>query len=173
MKTVVIYKSKTGFAKKYAEWIAKALSADIFEASQIDIDLLTNYDTVIYGGGLYAVGINGVKFITKNLEKLSGKKLVVFATGATPPREDAINKVRNMNFTPEQQKTIRFFYMRGGFDNRKLKPIDKILMRLLKLKLKSKKQLTPDERGMLSAYNIPVDFTREKNIAELVVYVTD
>ncbi|GEA31640.1 flavodoxin [Clostridium beijerinckii] len=28
MKTVVIYKSKTGFTKKYAKWIAEELSAD-------------------------------------------------------------------------------------------------------------------------------------------------
>lgn len=33
MKSVVIYKSKTGFSKKYAQWIAKELSALIAYAN--------------------------------------------------------------------------------------------------------------------------------------------
>jgi len=77
MKTVVIYKSKTGFVKKYAVWLAEALSADLFEASKVRINLLSEYDTVIYGGSLHAVGIIGLKLITDNVEKLKDKKLVV------------------------------------------------------------------------------------------------
>ena len=100
------------------------------------LHILTAYDTVIYGGGLYVVGINGVKFITKNLDKLNDKKVVVFATGASPFREKAINEVRNKNFTSEEQKYIKFFYLRGGFDYSKLKPFDKVLMTLLKWKIK-------------------------------------
>jgi menaquinone-dependent protoporphyrinogen IX oxidase len=172
MKTVVIYKSKTGFVKKYAEWIAVELSADIFEASKVTSDLLTAYNVVIYGGGLYAVGINGVKLITQNLDKFEGKKVVVFAVGASPSREEVITEVRNKNFTYEQQKHIRFFYLRGGFDYNKLKPFDKVLMTLLKWKMKRKKELTPDEIGLLAAYDKPVDFTRKKNIDEIITYVT-
>lgn len=171
MKTVVIYKSKTGFAKKYAEWIAEELSADIFDGSKINANMLTAYDTVIYGGGLYAVGINGVKYITQNLNKLKDKKIVVFATGASPAREDAISEVRDKNFTSEEQKYIQFFYLRGGFDYSRLKPFDKVLMTLLKWKLKRKKELTSDERGMLASYDKPVDFTRKKNIDKIIDYV--
>jgi menaquinone-dependent protoporphyrinogen IX oxidase len=173
MKTVVIYKSKTGFAKKYAEWIAEELSADIFDVSKITTNMLIAYDTVIYGSGLYAVGINGVKYITQNLDKLKDKKVVVFATGASPSREEAISEVRDKNFTSEEQKHIQFFYLRGGFDYSKLKPFDKVLMILLKwkMKIKRKKELTPDERGMLASYDKPVDFTREKNIDEIITYV--
>ena len=171
MKTVVMYKSKTGFAKKYAEWIAEKLSADIFEVSKFNTNMLTSYDTVIYGGGLYVVGINGLKYITQNLDKLKDKKVVVFATGASPSRDEVISFVRNKNFTSEEQKYIQFFYLRGGFDYSKLKPFDKVLMTLLKWKLKSKKELTPDERGMLASYKKPADFTRKKNIDEIITYI--
>jgi len=172
MKIAVIYKSKTGFTKKYAEWIAEELSADIFEGTKVSIDLLASYDTVIYGGGLYAVGINGVKLITQNLDKLKDKKVVVFATGASPFREEVLTEVKNKNFTPDQQKLIRFFYLRGGFNYSKLKPFYKMLMTLMKWKLKRKKELTPDEKGMLNSYDEPVDFTNKKNIDEIISYVT-
>lgn len=174
MKTVVLYRSKSGFVKKYAEWIAEALSADIFEASKVTSKIFTGYDTVIYGGGLYAVGINGVKLITENLDKLEDKKVVVFASGASPFREESLTEVKNKNFNAEQQKKIQFFYLRGGFDYNKLTFIDKILMTLLKLKIKNKKkkkmELTADEKGMLAAYEKPVDFTNKNNINELISF---
>lgn len=34
MKTIVIYNSKTGFTKRYAQWIADAARADCIELSQ-------------------------------------------------------------------------------------------------------------------------------------------
>lgn len=43
MKTVVIYKSKTGFTQKYAEWIAEDLSADLFEVSKVNSSTLTKH----------------------------------------------------------------------------------------------------------------------------------
>ncbi len=173
MKTAVIYKSKSGFVKQYAEWIAESLSADIYECSNVNIEMLSPYDTIIYGGGLYAVGINGVKMITQNLDQLKSKKIVVFATGASSSTEAVINEVRNKNFTSEQQKYISFFYLRGGFDYYKLKRFDKVLMILMKWKIKSKKELTADEKGMLAAYDQPVNFVRKKNIDEMIRYVKD
>ncbi|QEK11734.1 flavodoxin [Crassaminicella thermophila] len=171
MKTIVIYKSKSGFVKKYAEWIAEELSADIFEAKHLSIDKLLNYDTIIYGGGLYAVGINGIKIITKNFSKLKNKNIVVFACGASPFKEEILNEIKNNNFNPQQQNHISLFYMRGGFDYNKLNLIDKVIMQLLKFHLKRKSNLTPAEKGMLSAYTNPVDFTRKKNIEKLIEYV--
>lgn len=171
MKTMVIYKSKTGFAKKYAQWIAEELSADIFDVSKVTIDMLSDYETIIYGGGLYAIGINGIKIITKNMDKLKNKKIVVFATGVSPSRSSDIEKVRDINFNPEQQKNIKFFYLRGGFDYSRLSALDKVLMTFLKWKIKCKKELTPDEKGMLAIYNKPVDYTLKKNISEIVSYV--
>ena len=75
--------------------------------------MLTAYDTVIYGGGLYAVGISGVKLITKNLDKLKYKKVVVFATGASPCREEAVNEVRNMNFNSIETETYTVLLFKG------------------------------------------------------------
>lgn len=172
MKTLVVYKSKSGFTKKYAEWIGKSLGAEIREASEVTVEALSAYDTLIYGGGLYAAGINGVKLITKNLERLKDKKIVVFATGASAPAEKVTNDILSANFSPAQLKQIRFFYLQGGFNYNKLTPFFKAVMSLMKWSLKKKKNLAPDEQGMLDAFDHPVDFTDQKNIKELISYVT-
>ncbi len=171
MKCLIVYKSKTGFTKKYAEWIAEELSADICDYHTVRLKQMERYDIIIYGGSLHAVGICGIKLITRNLDKWKDKKIIVFAVGASPPREEAIQEIRRRNFSEEEQKYIKFYYLRGGFNYHKLPFLDKILMILLLLKLKRKKILTPDEKGMLNAYKKPVDFTCKKNIEEIVSFV--
>ena len=85
-KVAVVYRSKSGYTEKYAKWIAKAVGADLLRGEKTRIEDLMDYDTVVYGGGLYAVGINGLKLITDNYDKLKNKKLIVFGLGASPVR---------------------------------------------------------------------------------------
>lgn len=175
MKTVVIYKSKSGYVKRYAEMIAKELSADLVEHSKAKPETLMGYDAIVYGGGLYVGGINGVKLIKDNLGKLAGKRIAVFATGASPASREAREDVIKHNFTAEQLEKLQFFYLRGGFDYSKLTLRDKFLMTLLKMKIKRKIKrnikLVDDEVGMLAAYNKPVDFVKRKNIEGLIQYI--
>jgi menaquinone-dependent protoporphyrinogen IX oxidase len=171
MKTIVVYTSKTGYTKTYAEWIAKALNADLRESKRASLDLIASYDRVVYGGGVHASGINGLKRITKNLDKLNAKKIAVFAVGAAPGRTDELKSIQERNFSPTQRERIGFFYLRGGFDYNKLGRVDKILMTLMKWMLQRKKEKSADERGMLEAYERPIDFTREKNTEQLVAYM--
>ena len=82
--------------------------------------------------------------------------------------------MKNKNFTAEEQKYFKFFYLRGGFDFSKLGFKDKVLMSIMKWKLNSKKkkdeEMTEEEKGMLAAYEKPVDFTERENIKELTDY---
>ena len=171
MKTVVVYKSISGFTKKYAEWIAEKLEADLFRIEKINIDILLKYDIIIYGGSLHAVGISGVNIIKGNLNKLRDKNIIIFTTGASLAKESIISEVRDSNFSVEEKKQIQFYYFRGGFDFNKLNLINKILMTLLKWKIQLKRHKTPDEKGMLAAYSKPMDFTKKENIKELLEYV--
>ncbi len=123
---------------------------------------------IIYGGGIYAGGVNGLKLITGNYEKLKGKKLIVFGLGASPVRPEIYEEVKNRTLTKEQQERIAFFLLRGGFDNSKLTFVDKILMQGMKIYLKRKKEPTDDDRDMLNAYARPVDYTDKKYIEPII-----
>ena len=84
MKILVTYKSKTEFTKRYAEIIAKEVQGDLVDFSKVTPEKMSEYDVIVYGGGLYAGMINGFKKAKEMFAKSSVKKLVVFATGATP-----------------------------------------------------------------------------------------
>lgn len=171
MNIIVTYRSKTGFAKTYATYIQQALGCDMAALDDVSDEQLLEYDIIMFGGGLYASGINGIRRFTRHYEQYRDKHLVVFACGATPGRDAEIADIVAANFTPEQRQDIPFFYLRGGFDFDKLGLVDKILMTLLKWKLRLKRNKTGDERGMLEAYAKPVDFTKAERVAPIVAHV--
>ncbi len=173
MNTLVIYSSKSGYVENYAKWIKEELNCDICSTKEASLEVMQSYDTIIYGGGLYAVGINGIQIIKDNLSALSNKNIVVFMSGASPYREGIIDEVMDSNFTKDERINVRAFYLRGGFDYNRLGFVDKLLMNLLKAKIKFKKEAkrTPDERGMLAAYEMPMDFTSKEKIEPILSYV--
>lgn len=170
-KTVVIYKSTSGFTKKYAEWIAQSLNCDLLDRKQADLKKILDYDIIIYGGSLHAVGISGVDLIRKTFSKLKEKTIVIFATGASPARPAILSEVLNRNFSSDQQKQITFFYLRGGFDFNKLDLVNKVLMTLMKWKIKSKKKWDSDDKGMMQAFSNPIDFTAKENLKEMLKFI--
>ena len=78
MSNIVIYESKYGSTEKYAKWIAEELNCKISKLSEINIDELTNYDNIIYGGWIHAGKLEGFNKIQVNGDKLKNKNLLVF-----------------------------------------------------------------------------------------------
>ena len=170
MKNIaVVYKSKYGTTKRYAEWIAHELDAHLFEASAIRSEMLVNYNIVVYGGGLYASGIIGVKLVTKN----PCKRLVVFTVGIADPTASDYSAILKANFTPEMQAKIKVFHLRGGIDYPNLSIIHKGMMAMVKKGLEKKplEKRTSEDKAVLETYGTKIDFTDKATIQPLVDYV--
>lgn len=173
MKAVVVYSSKTGFTKKYAQWIAEDLSLEAYELEESDNlkEVLSGVDTLIFGGGLYAIGINGLKKLLNENQAKSINNIFVFCTGLSLRSEEVQREIFENNLKDVEKNNVRLYYYRGGFDFQKLSLIDQLLMRMLKLKIQWKKKkgpLSSDEKGMLAVFHRKVDFTNRKLIRELV-----
>ena len=63
-RIVVIYQSAYGYTQTYAEWIGQELNCPCFSKKGFRSQDLSNYDVIIFGGGLYAGGINGVDLLS-------------------------------------------------------------------------------------------------------------
>ena len=118
--TVVLYGSKYGSTKQYAEWIAEELNADLLDVNDANLQNIKNYDTIIYGGAVYAGGITGINFIVKNYDQLKNAKLVIFTCGIADPSID-INKenlIKNVvkKFPKASADEFALFHLRGAMD---------------------------------------------------------
>ncbi len=168
MNTVVIYQSKTGFTAKYAKWIGEELNCPVFSLKEADRNGLSEYDTIIYGGGLMAGKVSGLdKFKKSSLAE--GKKLVVFATGATPMEAtEAITRVKNSNLSTEEQRKIPFFYLVSGLCYEKMGFFSKSMLKMMYNVLQKKKDRTEEENGMMQVFEKSSDHSDKKNLKELL-----
>lgn len=177
VKAVVVFQSKYGSTKRYAEWIAEELSCDIFDRKNIKVADLEPYDTIIYGGGLYAGGVSGIDVLTKNFDQLSNKNLILFTCGLADTTDivntDHIKAELKKVFTPQMEKRIKVFHLRGGIDYAKLNPVHKAMMAMLHKMVANKAQdtLTNEDKEMLNTYGTKVDFTDKSSITPIVSYV--
>lgn len=172
MSTVVVYRSKYGATKKYAEWIAEALNCKAIENRNLKIEDLLQYDTIIYGGGLYAEVIDGVTLITKNLDKLDGKKLVVFSTGITPLKytEYYDKLVIDKNFKPEMLDKIKIYNFMGKMIIDELSAVHRAALKTLKQIMSAKKNPNEMEKLLIELCETSGDFTDKNAIKDLIDY---
>lgn len=172
MKAIVIYKTKTGFTKQYAEWIAKELACEAVSADKISQLKLQNYRTIIYGGGVTAGQIGGLKKFKKRIAGNPGQKLIVFATGAAPAEALKVKDVvKEANFTTEEIEKIPYFYFQSGINYEAMKLGSKLMMKMFVAMLGKKKDKTPEEEGMAKTIAKSIDYSDIKFIQPIVSYV--
>ena len=117
---MIVYQSKYGAAKKYAEWLQGMTNFYCVEISKVTADEMMPYETVIFCGGIYASGIAGLPFLKKNINKLKNKKVAILCVGASPYDESAFAEIKAHNLTGDL-KDIPLFYGRGAWDESKMK----------------------------------------------------
>jgi menaquinone-dependent protoporphyrinogen IX oxidase len=168
-KIAVIYKSKYGSTKQYAEWIAEELEAQIFESAKVKSADLAAYDVVIYGGGLYAGTINGVKTVAE----ANCNKLVVFTVGLEHVTAIDCADIMAKAFAPELLPTITAFHLRGRMDYKKMGLIHKGMMAVVKYEAEKKPadKHTRFDDFVLETYGKEVDFVDRATIMPLVEFV--
>lgn len=175
MKPIVVYQSKYGSTKAYAEWIAEELGCEAWERKKVKIEDLEAYDTIIYGGGLYAEVIAGVSLLTKNLERLQGKKLIVYTTGITPlDCRDYYDKlVIEKNFKGDVKHRFKIFNFMGKMVFSELSLVHRTALKTLKKIMSDKENPTEMEQLLITLCDCDGDFTDKSAIRELITYVKE
>lgn len=131
MNGIILYKSKYGATKQYADWIAERTGFSCIKTDDADMKKISGYDIVILGGGIYASGIAGLSFLKKNIDKLKDKKIIVFCCGASPYETDAFAAIVQHNFKGDLAG-IPCFYCRGTFDMSEMSFKDRTLCKMLR-----------------------------------------
>ncbi|MCK7487702.1 MAG: flavodoxin domain-containing protein [Bacillus subtilis] len=108
---IVLYRSKYGHTLQYATWIANALNAELRAFDAFKKKEIANYDTIVFGTGVYIGAMNGLK---KALKMFANKPVVIFACGGNAGIEADIQHIKDHNFTQDQLAFHSFFYLPGG-----------------------------------------------------------
>ena len=144
MKQIVVYESKTGFTKQYAQWISQELACECISRKEAERADLNNYDRVIYGGWLMAGRVCGLD----KMKKQYAGKMTVYAVGMMPVDEEAIKRLISDN----QLLDTPFFYYQGGYRPEKLNFAQKMIMNTIKKSIEKKAEKTAADLEMLETF---------------------
>ena len=170
MNTLIIYGSQYGTTKRYAEKFAEMTHFPV--VSYEDIKTLTDYEQIIYFGGLYSGGIKGLKNTVK--KSTPNTKLIIATVGlADVCNKENINNIRNTirKQVPEHLlKDSSVFHLRGGIDYSKLNFKHKTMMKMLYHSLKNKpfESLTQEDKALIETYNKKVDFVDYDSLKQII-----
>lgn len=171
-KGIIVYQSKYGATKKYAEWLQVMTNFQCIEISKAVVNEVAQYETIILCGGIYASGIAGLSFLKKNIDKLKNKKLAILCVGASPYDEKAFTEIKARNLTGDL-RDIPLFYGRGAWDESKMKFLDRTLCKMLQKSVVKKDPSTyePWMNALMCAVGQTCDWTDKKYLIPLMNYL--
>ena len=162
MRTVIVYGSQYGTAKRYAEALARRTESEIRSCEDpMDLDV---YDNIIYIGALYAGGVLGLKKTLSAIHDLQNKKIVIATVGLADPNDrentETIRNSLKKQFPENLCHHAQIFHLRGGIDYSRLNLKHRTMMALLYRKAKGlpEEKKTAEVRAMIDTYGRRVDF---------------
>lgn len=174
MRTAVIYKSKYGAAKTYAKWIAEALDAELMDADKVKSADLQKFEAIVYGGGIYAGGVNGIALIKDNFESIGEKPLYIFTVGISDVKDsENIRKIRDSLckvLTHDMVQKIKVYHFTGTMKYSEMGFMHRSMMKMMikMLQKKPRGELREEDKRMIDSFGKDVDFTDIEAITPLV-----
>ena len=118
-----------------------------------------------------AGSISKLKWFKNNISKWSNKKLIVFCVGASPIENPEIEEALPKNFTADELKVVKWFYLPGGLDYEKMSLKSRAMMKMFVKMLKAKKNKTQDDLNQIRMVSSSYDISDIKYIEPIIDYL--
>ena len=172
-KSIVIYTSKRGSTKQYAEWIAESLDCKALPLSDCSGMDLGEYDCIVYGGWIRGSGIVDFDKFARMLDDELMSRLIVYGVGMADETADNYAQVWGYSIgkcDPRNENRSILYILGGRYDPASVTGLDKFLMKVMKTVLMSGS--TPEAKGranfMKERIENGVDMVFRNNIDSLV-----
>lgn len=150
MKSIVVYHSKYGSTREYAEWIGAETGAEVVALKEAKRKDLAGYDAVAFGGPFYAGRLKIAEYVTRVAPGLSGKRLAFFAVTARPAGDAGIVTDYERAVPEEIRKSMRFFALPGRIRFSVMNVFERGVMKMMKAK--EMDRVSKEEAGELVKY---------------------
>lgn len=158
MPTAIVYTSKTGFTRQYAQLLGKRLGLPVYSLE----DALYGMDQgspILYLGWIHASAIRDYRKAAKNFSVCAVCGVGLCDTGTLT------DQVRKVTAIPA---SIPLFTLQGGFDRSKLKGLDKLMISMLVKGLSSQKQRSEQDERMLALLQTDGNYVSPDNLKEIL-----
>lgn len=171
MKQIIVYGSRYGTARQYAEALSRQCGIPCVSwQAAADID---SYDTIVYIGALYAGGVLGLSKTFRTLQEPRNRRILIATVGLADPSDPEntahIKESLRRQVSGAVYDAARLYHLRGGIDYAKLCLKHRMMMAMLCKKVKSMpaENLRAEDHALLETYNQKVDFVNFMSLAPL------
>lgn len=159
MVKAIIYQSKTGHTKEYAEYLSKELSIPCYSVCEAK-EKINKKEEIIYLSWVRATTLVGYKKINKKYQIAC-----LGAVGAYPKNNEYLKQLKDYNHTSQE-----LFYLRGGINYEKL---SKFYQKLLKLVGKAITMENPRDKEMSLLFEKGGNFVNPKQLKSIIEYIKE
>lgn len=156
----IIYTSKTGFTRQYAQMLGRKLDLPVYPLEDAAAGVPQG-SPVVYLGWVHASHVKGFSRARKCFTLCAVCAVGLCDTGTM------LAEVRKATAIPAE---IPLFTLQGGFDRGKLKGMDKLLINMLVKGLSSQTARSEQDERMLSLLQQDGSYVREENLADILAW---
>lgn len=158
---VIVYESKTGFTKRYANMLAAKTNLKVFRVKELS--KVSHDEEIIFLGWMKVGKIQGMDKLRKH------NIIAVCGSGTGRTAEPNMETVIERN----KMKAIPFFYLRGGcFPLKELKGMDKLMLSMFLKMLKGRKDKDEKLEEAISNIENGFDGVKEENLVPVVDWIS-
>ncbi|MFW3146899.1 MAG: flavodoxin domain-containing protein [Thermoplasmatota archaeon] len=115
MPGIILYMSKHGSTRQYAEWLAEETGFPLIDLKKENRPDLKGKDKVIIGSWILAGRMVAHGWMKKNWSKLEGKKVIVFSVSGDEPNEELRKKYMDASLPEAARGKVSFHSFQGRF----------------------------------------------------------
>ncbi len=158
---IIVYESKTGFTKKYADMLAAKTKLNVFSVKEIS--RIGRDEEIIFLGWIKVGKIQGLS----KLKKYNVKAVCGSGTAPTAEPDEQTIIARN------KIEGLPFFYLRGGcLPLKELKGMDKIALSMFVNMLKGRKVKDEGTKESISIIENGFDGVKEENLEPVLKWLS-
>ena len=154
MVKAIIYQSKTGHTKEYAENLSKELNIPCYCVCEAK-EKINKKDEIIYLSWVRATTLVGYKKMNKKYQIQC-----VGAVGAYPKSLEYTKQLKDYNHMNQE-----LFYLRGGINYEKL---NKFYQKLLKIVGRAIAMENPRDKAMIQLFMVGGNFVNKKQLKPMI-----
>lgn len=169
MREIIVYCSKTGFTKRYAQWLQESLGCSCIPWEEVQTVDLGSYDTVIFASWIHAGKIQRLSWFLSQPLKAASK--IVLVTGAAAPDNQETRRTLEANFKDCQQEEYKAFYLQSGLCYEKMGWKDRLMMKAFSKMLDRMKEKDGTKKEMAGLVKNSFDYSKRENLQPVIEYV--
>ena len=164
-KGAILYSSRYGATRQYAEWLANELQWPLLATGNITNTDLAAYDSLIIGSSVYIGRLLIKDWLKKHNPVLGDKDLSFFIVCATPASErDQQETIARTNIPHDLIGPENVFFLPGRLTIGKLSWRDRLMLRM-----GARMQKDPAKKAAMLS---DVDYVRKEHLAPILQHVT-